>query len=53
MDSIFGQLLRKELVRISDALRLDSFRAERCHRSAGSGVSVGNSDTIVGDMILG
>jgi hypothetical protein len=37
-------------MKISDAVRLDSISRPR---SAGSGVSVGNSDTVVGDMILG
>jgi hypothetical protein len=50
MNLTFGQLLRNELMKISDAVRLDSISRPR---SAGSGVSVGNSDTVVGDMILG
>jgi len=41
MNAIFGQLLRNELVKLSDEVRLQSYR------SSGSGVSVGNSDTVV------
>lgn len=49
MNSTFGQLLRNELVKLSDAVRIRSYRS-RC-QSSGSGVSVGNSDTVVGDII--
>ena len=49
MNSTFGQLLRNELVKLSEAVRLRSFRDRR--QSSGSGVSVGNSDTIVGSLI--
>jgi hypothetical protein len=48
MNSTFGQLLRNELVKLSDAVRLQSYRSRR--QSSGSGVSVGNSDTVVGDI---
>ena len=44
MNAIFGQLLRNELVKLSDEVRLQSYRSRR--QSSGSGISVG-SDIIV------
>ena len=48
MNLTFGQLLRNELVKLSDEVHLQSYRSRR--QSSGSGVSVGNSDTVVGSI---
>ena len=45
MNKTFGQLLRNELVKLSNHVRLQSYRSRR--QSSGSGVSVGNNDTVV------
>jgi len=42
MNATFGQLLRTELVKLSNEVRLQSYRSH--HQSLGSGVLVGNSD---------
>jgi hypothetical protein len=48
MNSTFGQLLRNQLVKLSNAIQLDPY--DRRRLSSGSGVSVGNSETIVLDL---
>jgi len=48
MNATFGQLLRNELVKLSDAVCLQSYRDRSRRQSSGSGVSV---DTVVGDII--
>ena len=45
MNATFGQLLRTEVVKLSNEVRLQSYRDRR--HSSGSGVSVGNSNAKV------
>jgi hypothetical protein len=48
MNITFGQLLRKELAKLSREVILQNYRSRR--QSSGSGVSVGNSYAVVGDL---
>lgn len=48
MNITFGQLLRKELVKLSYNVSLQRYRNRR--QSSGSGVSVGNSYAVVGNL---
>ena len=48
MNIKFGQLLRNELATLSREVILQNYRRRR--QSSGSGVSVGNSDTVVGNL---
>ncbi|KIJ89769.1 hypothetical protein K443DRAFT_126671 [Laccaria amethystina LaAM-08-1] len=48
MNITFGQLLRKELAKLSREVILQNYRSHR--QSSGSGVSVGNSYAVVGDL---
>jgi hypothetical protein len=48
MNITFGQLLRKELVKLSREVILQTYRSRR--QSSGSGVSVGNRYAVVGNL---
>jgi len=48
MNITFGQLLRKELVKLSREVILKKYSSRS--QSSGSGVSVGNSYTVVGNL---